>query len=732
MKKRGQVTAFIILGLVLLLSVAAFFIVKQTQTEDQNVMEPHIDEAPDKYKIVQQYVLNCIEDVSKTAVKKAGEHGGYVSLDSAEKSFDTSLFPTDSDVVYFGENHPVPYYWYMESDNNCMDCGVSTQKIPSLESIEKQLGDSIDNNLDSCLKDMQGLKEKGYNMEVDKPKTEVHIINKKIIVQTNYPMEASLEGTDTTRLEDFGVSLDVPFLRSYLLAVQIAMQESSQQYLETLGMTLVSYYSGLDSSKLPPIMHLDESKNTVTWVKSVVKQKFKDLLSAYIPLFRVENTANGVKINSAGEYQNALFKQTLLKNNISMDNSTIDFFYLDWPIHFDITPSSGEILEPSSFKSEYPFGMIPATQTNHYEFFYDFSFPVVVNIRNDQALKGMGFDFMFALEGNVRDNKNLLRWYQGDGTIGPWNDDKLDYNVNENALPDATDEELERLRPTKSLMCDDNQLIAGPVDIKVTDSYIAFPVEDVSATFKCGTYENCDLGSTDEEGKLFTKIPMCTGGGIVLEKEGYRSIILKNITAKINDTQEFDLTMQRLREKKVRVKKVYLSSLKHIAKNNQGQPLDILANESLDLLGNEKVTLNLKKRKSDYYENGFNRALALKGNETRTLDMLPGQYEINANLIYESGVVTENVNKTENGHEYTIPSVDMTPVMNGGLRFNSNTGYWRVTKGKLNKDLITFYVIVYPLPQTIEDIEYMGNIEKHSKKFNEILDPVFSDTWEKD
>lgn len=731
MKKKSQVTLFVILGLLLLVGIALFFHLKDFGEEQTSVMQPHVDEVPHSFRSIQKYVLTCVEEEGKRAIKMAGEHGGYIDIQDpyyTTKSFQNSPKPTNSDVVYLAEEtHPVPYYWYMESDNLCADCRLSTGKIPSLPEIEKQIAKFVDRNINECLGDMKQFKEMGYSINKEEPKTKVKILQGRVVVQTEYPIEASFNETATSRLENFGVDLQVPFLESYLLAIHLTTKEATDQYLETAAMTLVSYYSGLDPQKLPPIVHVDEGYDTVNWIKTAVRQKYTDLLSSYIPLFRVEETMNGREISMGSKYEKAYFGHTLLENNLSMKDTVVNFMFLDWPIHFDITPSRGELLQPSTFKNEYPFNMIPPTQTNHYEFFYDISFPVVVDISSSKAFKGDGFDFMFAMEGNIRDNKNLLRWHQGDGTIGPWNFDDVNYGVNENALPDINQSLKDRLEPKKSLMCDDNQKIVGPVKLKVKGSYTLQPIEGASVTFKCGNYKSCNMDRTDKHGTLETKIPLCKGGGILIEKEGFRPVILGNITTKLNESVTYDVTMQRLRVKTVQVRKIPYSALNGTEGIAYNQRKEIIDNETLELLPREKVILSFVKKKDDYYESEFTRSVEIKSNNTAELRLVPGEYQIRASLIDEKGIITKRVNRNYSYKTVTYPSVNMTPAMLGGARINSGSGLWKVSEAKLNKPKIEFYVINYEPPEIITDMQYMGNMDKHSKQFRLFLEPEFMD-----
>lgn len=723
--KRSQVSIYIILGLILLVLMMLFMFLRETESEKKGQTSPYVDEVPSTYKSIQNYVLGCVEDVSIEAVKRAGEHGGYVNISNPDYSphiLQDSDIPTESDYINMGrENHPVPYYWYLKSENTCMNCEVSNENIPSIEEIEKQLGMYVDKNIDQCLVDLRSYKNQGYVVEKEEPETDVNIVEGKVIVQTKYPMSLSYNNTATVDIEDFGVDLHVPFLKAYNLSLSITSKQGTEQFLEEATMSLISSYSGLANDKLPPIVHVDEGYNTVVWSKTAVKEQLTNILKSYIPVFRVENTQNGETIEGSGKFQDAFFENTFIKNNISLQQATVNFMMLDWPIYFDITPNEGDLLKPSSFKNQYPYNMIPSTQTNHYEFFYDISYPVLVTISDEEALKGEGFDFMFALETNVRDNKNLHRWYTGNGTIGGWDYNNARFQVN----PATTQKGGENFSHSKSLMCEDKQRVVGPVNITVASSYSEYPVEGATLSFKCGTHKVCDIGKTDEEGYISTKIPLCVGGGITVEKEGYRPFIIDDVISNTSESAEYDITLEKLQKKTIKVNKRHYYTLQSTEEENSTHAWEIVKNQTGAPFSEEKVILNFNKRKDEYYENDFTKAVIVNGSEEEEVELVPGEYEVRGTLLDEEGVITEQVDKDYEGKEVTIPSVNMTPVQLGGVRLNNNTGLWEVTEEQLDNEVINFYVIGYSRPETVLEMEYMGDIEKHSKKYREYLEPTF-------
>ena len=82
---------------------------------------------------------------------------------------------------------------------------------------------------------------------------------------------------------------------------------------------------------------------------------------------------------------------------------SVDINYNDWPIYFSIRP---EPLTGTSHRQSFYYNIMSPFQTNTYEFYYDLSVPFLVQIHDKNAFNGEGYTLNFAIEANIRDNKN--------------------------------------------------------------------------------------------------------------------------------------------------------------------------------------------------------------------------------------------------------------------------------------------------------------------------------------
>ena len=128
--KRGQVTLFIILAIVVVAGIILFFSLKPRLVKS----------VPEEMRPIYDYYISCMENEVEAGIGILGEQGGYIELPDFEAGSPYS--PFSSQLSFFGQ--AVPYWMYVSGNNF-----LKTQ-VPTKVSMEKELSNYVDDRFDIC------------------------------------------------------------------------------------------------------------------------------------------------------------------------------------------------------------------------------------------------------------------------------------------------------------------------------------------------------------------------------------------------------------------------------------------------------------------------------------------------------------------------------------------------------------------------------------------------------
>ncbi len=631
--KRGQITIFIIIGIVLLLTVALFLFISNISVK-RLPTKVAVEEIPTELDPVRAYVQDCLKETLIDGFKLLGIQGGYINPE--KYGIMTNIEnPTDSNAVSFLPGDPnsplIPYWVHFSSRNTCIkDCQCDSEQPPLCKqgrkdcfstgpnSIEEQLENYIIDSLDNCIRDFAPLIQQGFEItEKSEPVPAVTITRNNVQVYLQYPLQTRKADTKQT-IPDFYVEIPFNFMTIYEFASQITRAETEFNFLEHWTMELINSFGGFDAPLPKSSASVFEPGSSESWSASTAKQTIiNNILVPYIHSFRVYDTKN---------YENLVFPNNPFRTNfyrkrdlaIGSDqgfdygNINANFFYFPtWPIHFDIKGRgvSGDYIgaeEGSVFEL-----FISMVGLKRYQYGYDISYPIIVELNEDsQQAKNLfgqgGYEFFFALESNVRENRAL----NCSGT-GP-----------------------ERvLFPTGALLCN-RAHFQGNYIIETKDTF-GNSLDGVQLIYTCGGQTSCNVGYTELDINssspyynrtiLKTNLPYpCAGGYIVARKQDYASVSqIYSTTSEKNDT--IVLELEPLRTVTARVVK------KRIVKSFAGWTPAGFGY----LLSNEKVQINLEKIKHNPAEEDFFVSISLNGTVSeQEIKLYPGKYKISGVLIY--------------------------------------------------------------------------------------------------
>ncbi|MFO8016672.1 MAG: hypothetical protein R6U32_06205 [Candidatus Woesearchaeota archaeon] len=171
--KRGQMTIFIIVGVVILV-IVGLVLYFMSEKEDYGLGED-IDTSS-----VSLFVEKCAEQTAKDAVVYTGLRGG---------------FPSYHNGAYFA-GIQIPHYFQYTMDLS-----------PNITDVEKTLEYYMDNSLKQCTEDFESFVQKGYDIDEGDVNSSVMIGEEKVVFDIDYPVTFTQEGTTET-VSDFSAETD--------------------------------------------------------------------------------------------------------------------------------------------------------------------------------------------------------------------------------------------------------------------------------------------------------------------------------------------------------------------------------------------------------------------------------------------------------------------------------------------------------------------------------------------
>lgn len=173
MKKRGQVTIFIIIAILIIGGVALFFTFRGTLQRPE-VVSPEV--AP-----IANFVQECLDDVSEEVIYRVAEGGGYYYPLN-------KLSTEDLGIAY-----------YIMGNKNYM---------PSKQRIEQEISKYVSINVLECTKNFEAFSN--YKINQGKIITNAEILEDSIKINMNYPL-VILKENSSYRINEFEVEVFTPF-----------------------------------------------------------------------------------------------------------------------------------------------------------------------------------------------------------------------------------------------------------------------------------------------------------------------------------------------------------------------------------------------------------------------------------------------------------------------------------------------------------------------------------------
>lgn len=501
LKKRAQITVFIIIGIILLLSV--LLLVYITTREIAQPIEEAII-VPEDVKPVHEFITNCLQQTAKRGAALLGQQGGYIYMPAAISKTPSSHVSLDPYGVVM-----IPY-WYFEGED----------RTPSIEFMQAELNRYIYDNLRTCIGDFEAFKAQYDIQEKGDITPTVIFTEKEAIIKMKWPLELTVLGR-TTRIEDYTARLQARIKQAWDTANRIMKTENQGTFFENLTIDLYSMDTEI------PTDDLRFECKTRRWNLDDVKKRLQTVLYYNLPFVRVENTQYIPFAEKARTYDNlikegekihkdlAAGKQVEMPKDIPPDSFQYiwmtlrtgqpktdlraSFDYLpQWQMRLAGKPNSGGLLKSNMGRGGQYLNFFCM---NQWHFTYDIIYPVRTTIKDDDAYSGEGYIFQMAFPVIINSNR-----------------------------PERVFFGIKQFQPATLGIDFCQELGDKEADIRATGfteaTMFETELDEVSITLQC-YYEECLLGKTTADDgyyRLRTKAPSrCSNPTITASKEGYLS-----------------------------------------------------------------------------------------------------------------------------------------------------------------------------------------------------------------
>ncbi|NOZ81520.1 MAG: hypothetical protein GXP63_07710 [DPANN group archaeon] len=712
-----------ILGLIVLASLLMFlFLQKELEVEQLGENRILTEKVTSEMVPIKRFVEDCLYQEAKAGIITIGEHGGY---DDPAEELLLNQDPTSSDAIELvrGSGYYIPYWYYVISRNTCHSCRFSS-KEPVLHgssfsdfdfSVEANLARRIKKDLPSCLDGFRGFQDEFTITPLGNMTIRPIITDKTVKVTMEYPLEI-VKGKKQSTLTSFtsrDLQVDLPSL--FDLAEEIITYEEKNHFLakNTLNMIAAGSMPAPDPDRLPPIAATDfKCGPSVSWYKSNVEEKMKDLLAVTVPRFQVFGSLNFNPIKLKDDFGSGFYAQYYMVLNETSVPYAISFDYLGWPVYLDIYPSNGDILEGTDLSQSMPLFVFCM---HDYEFMYDLSYPIMVTLQDPAAFDGEGYTFQFGLEANIRANSGL----NSTNTTFP----ERDYSL----IP--------------PLFQNPDQRLSGNYTFRVSDAYTKNPLNDAVINLCIPDEEGyCDadsitLGTTNGSGEVTTRLPTSMLGLITITREDYQQEYRNMGLPKKKNVKE-TITMNRKVKKTIHLKKK-LFRLQSTVGNGLEQLLrtwKFYPDYAEDLDPADTVTLTFTRM--DEGEEPFNAVALFTGNGTTEVELIPGKYQVSATILSESPIHIPREKKCISFPWYTFKKdecswmdpIDMDAVPAGGLKISKENRLWTLTPQELyGNNSITFYGVALKTDdlKLHEELKYLSIYQSISDTYRNALEPTY-------
>ncbi|MDO9066398.1 MAG: hypothetical protein Q7U96_04870, partial [Chloroflexota bacterium] len=355
MKKRGQISTFVILGVIIVILASIGVVYKAEIMSKLSELQLVKGAAlPPEAQKVNDFILQCAKDTATEGIGLLGLQGGFIELP-------VDKLPQGNINRFSNKLEAVPgvrtAYWYYQKDN-----GVSVEEIPSQEDMSQQLKNYIDASIEDCFDKFSAFPD--YKIDYRKPVSKVDIKEDEVQITLTMPTVVEIKG-QRFNFQNFATSIKVSLGDLIEIAREIVANEIASNYLEEKTTDMMVAYEQI------PYSGSDLSCGRKTWQVDKVISDFKDIIFENIPQIRVAFT--DYTLPEGHSY----FEWPVTKKKYENVNAFLSYSK-SWPFYLDVSPKEGGVLKAQQVTEkmgEIGFLAKALFCMNDWNFVYDVKYP---------------------------------------------------------------------------------------------------------------------------------------------------------------------------------------------------------------------------------------------------------------------------------------------------------------------------------------------------------------------
>ncbi len=242
MNKKGQVTIFIIVAVIIVSVIASFFLLKSG-------IVPGIGGKAEKNPNI--FLSSCLEEKVREGVKLISIQGGYIEN------------PLNKAFKFEAEESPVNISYLCYNQNNNLLC--VPQEPMLIRHLKKEINDYISKDVESCFNQFtSSLEKQGYYLDASYRRFEIELTEGKININIDAEITSTKSG-ETSKQKGFKVIVLSKFYDLALVVQEIVNKEATAgefNHYDIFGYSQfdINKYKTSDSSTIYSVKHRDSNE----------------------------------------------------------------------------------------------------------------------------------------------------------------------------------------------------------------------------------------------------------------------------------------------------------------------------------------------------------------------------------------------------------------------------------------------------------------------------------------